>query len=176
MECSKSKFHKLKNYVIILLLIIFLISGCENIFAPKLDNSATQSIITDQTTIEGLFQNFKYSYTFKDTSVYSSLLTDDFIFTYRNYSSGYDESWDKFTEMRTTARLFLNAQKCEVVWNNIINQSGDTILTQLKRSFNFVITFNPSDIVRINGFADMSLTRASSDGKWRIKKWRDESF
>lgn len=172
MSFFKNIIGKISFFVFALLFFY----SCDNIFAPKIDNTPTHSIITDQTTIEGLFQNFKYSYTFKDTSVYSNLLTDDFIFTYRNYVSGYDESWDKPTEVLTTTRLFNNSQKCEVVWNNIINQYGDSIQYFVKRSFNLAITFNPSDIIRINGFADMTLTKSTSDNKWRLKKWRDESF
>ncbi len=162
------------------LILIFLIAGslysCDNIFSPKIDNTPPTNIITDQKTIDGVFKNFKYSYTFKDTSVYSNLLTDDFIFTYRDYVSGYDVSWDKPTEVRTTNGLFTNAQKLEVIWNNIIVQTGDSSTINLKRSFNLAITFNPSDIIRLNGFADMTLVRSPLDEKWRIKKWRDESF
>jgi hypothetical protein len=157
------------------ILLIFL-SACDNIFSPRLDESSPGTIITDQMTVEGLFQNFRYAYTFKDTSVYSNLLTEDFIFIYRDYNSGIDISWDKITEMRTTSGLFNNSQKLELIWNNIIFQSGDSLQQNLKRSFNLTITFNPSDIVRLNGFADMTLRRVSEEDKWRISKWRDESF
>lgn len=167
-----------KKYLLLLTgLIVFIsIQSCDNLFSPKLDTSAPSEIITDQKTIEGLFKNFKYSYTFKDTSVYSALLTDDFVFTYRDYVLGYDVSWDKPTEIRTTNGLFQNAQKLEVVWNNIITQFGDSLNVSLRRSFNLAITFNPNDVIRLNGFADMNLTRPTSDDKWKIRKWRDESF
>ena len=152
------------------------LNSCDNIFSPALDNSSPTSILTDQKTVEGLFQNFKYAYTFKDTTVYGNLLTEDFVFSYRDYTSGFDVSWDRATEMRTTNGLFQNAQKLDVVWNNIIFQGGDSLDQNIKRSFNLTITFNPSDIVRLNGFADMNLHRNSSDDVWRIKRWRDESF
>ena len=155
---------------------IFFLQGCNNIFNPKLDNTTPVSIITDQTTIDGAFQNFKYSYTFKDTSVYGNLLNSDFLFTYRDYNLGYDVTWDRPTEMKATNGLFLNAQKLEVLWNNIIVQSGDSLSMNVKRSFNLTITFNPSDIIRLNGFADMTFTRESVSSKWRISKWRDETF
>ncbi|MCX7834192.1 MAG: hypothetical protein N2490_08285 [Ignavibacteria bacterium] len=172
---------KLLHWKITLLLIgiftfCYVFYSCDNIFSPRLDITNNNPIITDQKTIEGLFQNFKYSYTFKDTMVYSNLLTDDFVFTYRDYVLGYDVSWDKPTEMRVTNGLFQNSQKTEVIWNNIITQFGDSLNVSIRRSFNLAITFNPSDVVRINGFADMILTRASTDDKWKIKKWRDESF
>lgn len=164
------------RYIFILFIFLFIFSSCENIFAPKIDNTSGQQIISDQTTIEGVYQNFKYAYTFKDTSVYSNLLTEDFVFTYRDYALGYDVSWDKPTELRTTNGLFQNSQKLEIIWNNIVLQVGDSLHQTIKRSFNLTITFNPSNIVRLNGFADMSLIKNSSDSKWRIYKWVDESF
>ena len=169
---------KFRNIIlsVFLLYTAFIITSCDNIFAPKIDESTPGSILTDQTTVDGLFQNFKYSYTFKDTIIYSALLTDDFVFTYRDYETGFDVSWDKPTDMKTTNGLFQNSQKLEVIWNNIIVQIGDSLALNVKRSFNLTITFNPSNIVRLYGFADMNLVRANAEDKWRIKKWRDESF
>lgn len=167
-----------KNILIILLLIIIPLYflSCDNIFSPKLDINTPVEILTDQKTIEGLFQNFKYSYTFKDTTVYGNLLTENFLFIYRDYTSGFDVSWDRATDMRTTNGLFQNSQKLEVVWNNIIFQGGDSLNQNVKRSFNLTITFNPSDIVRLNGFVDMNMVRNPETGVWRITRWRDESF
>lgn len=155
---------------------MFALSSCENIFSPRIDNTGSTSIITDQKTVEGLFQNFKYAYTFKDTLVYGDLLTEDFLFIYRDYAQGFDVSWDRQTEMRTTNGLFQNSQRLDIIWNNIVFQAGDSLNVSIKRSFNLSITFNPSDIVLLNGFVDMNLTRQSADDKWRIKRWRDESF
>lgn len=160
----------------VVLFCITAVSGCDNIFSPSLDNSTPTSILTDQKTVEGLFQNFKYAYTFKDTTVYGNLLTEDFIFIYRDYESGFDVSWDRATDMRTTSGLFQSAQKLDVVWNNIIFQGGDSLNQNVKRSFNLTITFNPSDVERINGFVDMNLYRPSADAVWKIQRWRDESF
>jgi hypothetical protein len=165
-----------KKNILIYFLFLLIFSSCENIFAPKIDNTTSAPIISDQTTVDGVFQNFKYSYTFKDTSVYSNLLTDDFVFTYRDYSLGYDVSWDKPTEIRTTNGLFQNSQKLEIIWNNIVLQVGDSLHLNIKRSFNLTITFNPSDVMRLNGFADMNLIKSPVDSKWRIYKWKDESF
>lgn len=166
----------MKRDLLIYFFFLLVFSSCDNIFAPKLDNSTSAPIISDQTTVDGVFKNFKYAYTFKDTSVYSNLFTEDFIFTYRDYALGYDVSWDKPTELRTTNGLFQNSQKLEIIWNNIILQVGDSLHQTLKRSFNLTITFNPSNIIRLNGFADMSLIKNTTDNKWRIYKWKDESF
>jgi len=168
-----------KNKVSLLLILCSLIiafSSCDNIFSPGLDTSTPTSILTDQRTVEGLFQNFKYAYTFKDTTVYGNLLTEDFIFIYRDYESGFDVSWDRATDMRTTNGLFQSAQKLDVVWNNIIFQGGDSLNQNIKRSFNLTITFNPSDVTRLNGFVDMNLFRLSAEDVWKIQRWRDESF
>ncbi|MEO8447006.1 MAG: hypothetical protein ABI528_05890 [bacterium] len=162
--------------LIIVIVLLTGLSSCDNIFSPGLDTSTPTTIITDQKTVEGLFQNFKYAYTFKDTTVYGNLLSEDFVFTYRDYESGFDVSWDRPTEMRTTHGLFQSAQKLDVVWNNIIFQGGDSLDLNIKRSFNLTITFNPSDIARLNGFVDMNLHRQSTDAVWKIKRWRDESF
>lgn len=160
----------------VFLTVMISVQSCDNLFSPKLDETPSVSIITDQMTIDGVFQNFKYAYTFKDTSVYSGLLTDNFLFIYRDYETGFDVTWDKPVEMKTTNGLFQNAQKLEIIWNNIVVQAGDSINVNVKRSFNLTITFNPSNIIRLYGFADMNLFRITPDDKWRIKKWRDESF
>ena len=127
-------------------------------------------------TVDGVFTNFKYAYTFKDTSVYSGLLTEDFLFVYKDWELGYDISWDKPTEMRTTSRLFQNSQKTDIIWNNITVYMGDSLNVNVKRGFNLTVTFNPSNVVRLFGFADMNLSRPDINSPWRIKKWRDESF
>jgi hypothetical protein len=172
----KKNFTRIRMILFAVVMIAMSFISCDNIFSPRLDENTPVSILTDQKTIEGLFQNFKYAYTFKDTTVYGNLLGDQFVFTYRDYVSGFDVSWDRATEMRTTNGLFNNAQKLEVVWNNIIFQGGDSLIQNVKRSFNLTITFNPSDIVRLNGFADMTMTRSAAEDKWKITRWRDESF
>lgn len=171
-----TRFKKISFAVVLAFVAAASFYSCDNIFSPSLDTSTPTSILTDQKTIEGMFQNFKYAYTFKDTTVYGNLLTEDFIFTYRDYESGFDVSWDRATEMHTTNGLFQSAQKLDVVWNNIIFQGGDSLDQNVKRSFNLTITFNPSDITRINGFVDMIVHRNSDQDVWRIKTWRDESF
>jgi hypothetical protein len=162
--------------ILFAVLAAFMFPSCDNIFAPKLDESNSNELLTDQKTIEGVFTNFRYAYTFKDTSIYSALLTDDFIFTYYDYENGFEVSWDKPTEMRTTSRLFQNSQKTDIIWNKIVVYIGDSLNVNVKRSFNLTITFNPSNVVRLYGFADMNFTRPTADGVWRILKWKDESF
>ena len=165
----------MKKYLLILLTAALpLVQSCFNPFAPKIDNTnSNQNIISDQKTIEGVFQNFKYSYIFKDTAIYGGLLTDDFVFTYFDYDLGVEVSWDRPTDMKTTNGLFTNTQDLNLIWNNIVFQEGDSLFTDVKRSFNLNITFNPNDIINFYGFVDLTLERPTTADIWRIKRWKD---
>jgi hypothetical protein len=164
----------IKFSLFFLLIIFIVINGCFNPFSPKIDNTqSNENIITDQKTIEGVFQNFKYAYTFKDTTIYGQLLSEDFVFVYFDYDLELDVSWDRVTDMKTTYGLFTNTQDLKLVWNNIVFQEGDSLDADVKRSFNLSIIFNPNDVVNFYGYADLTLTRPTNDDKWRIKRWRD---
>lgn len=149
--------------------------GCQNPFAPKIDNSIgdKNSPLSDQSTIDGIFQNFQYAYTFKDTMIYGNLLNTNFIFTYRNYDLGYDVSWGKNEEMKVTYGLFKNAERLDIIWNNIFVSSVDSNYANVVRGFNLTITFNPTDVFRVDG--KVNLTLAKSLGVWKITNWIDES-
>lgn len=149
-------------------------NSCVNPFAPKIDEnlSNSQSLISDLSNISGVFKNFQYAYTFKDTLIYSQLLDRNFIFSYRDYDIGADISWGRDEEMKVTYGLFQNTQRLDLVWNNIITMSGDS--THIVRSFNLTITFNPTDIVFIDGKVNLELSKDSNQ-KWKITHWIDES-
>jgi len=154
--------------------LVIIINSCYNPFAPKLDEnlSSSQSLISDLSSVDGVFKNFQYAYTFKDTLIYSQLLDKNFIFTYRDYNIGADISWGRDEEMRVTYGLFQNSQRLDLVWNNIVSISGDS--THIVRSFNLTITFNPTDIVYIDGKVNLELNK-DSNNKWKIIHWIDES-
>lgn len=154
-----------------------LFTGCKNPFAPTLNENIdnNNSTISDQKTIEGVFQNFQYAYTFKDTTIYGKLISEDFIFTYRDYDLGFDVSWGRDEEMKTTYGLFQNTQRIDLIWNNIILSSVDTLDANIVRGFNLTITFNPTDVIRLDGRVNMALQRNSVDSKWQILRWIDES-
>lgn len=156
---------------------IISLSGCINPFSPALDEEGgiADQLISDQKSIEGVFKNFLYSYTFKDTLIYGGLLADNFIFIYRDYEKGYDVSWSRDEDVRITHLLFNSADRVDLVWNNIIASSVDSLEASLIRSFNLVITFNPTDIIQIDGRVNLLLERKSATDKWMISRWRDES-
>lgn len=160
-----------------ILLGLFLLAGCINPFAPGFDETAgvTNSILGDQKTVEGVFQNFRYSYSFRDTTIYSQLLDRNFVFVYRDFDRGFDVPWGREEDMRTTYGLFQNVQNLDLVWNNIISFSGDSLKSNITRGFNLTVTFNPNDITRIDGYANLTLERKNLADIWKISRWRDES-
>ncbi len=152
-------------------------AGCKNPFSPKLDLSPNNSsqTLSDLTTIEGLFQNFQFAYTFRDTSIYGKLVSKDFVFTFRDYDKGFDVSWGRDDEMKTTNGLFTNSQRLDLIWNNIILSTVDTSNATIVRSFNLTVTFNPTDVIRIDGRVNLLLERKTSKSNWQMVKWIDES-
>lgn len=150
-----------------------LVSGCKNPFAPVLDTSegGNEAMISDLSNVDGVFKNIQYAYTFKDTTIYGGVIGNDFNFSYRDYSLGFDISWGRDEEMKATYGLFQNAQRLDLIWNNIVLISNDS--TNIVRSFNLTITFNPTDIERVDGKVNLQLTRNSN--KWQIVRWTDES-
>lgn len=136
------------------------------------DNSST---ISDLKTVDGVFQNFQYAYVFKDTTIYGELITEDFIFTYRDYDEAIDVSWGRDDEMKTTYGLFQTSQRLDLIWNNEVLNTQDSLNATIIRAFNLTITFNATDIVRINGRVNLSLRKDRMSEKWAIVKWIDES-
>ncbi len=159
------------------MILLILLTGCKNPFSPAFDDStdSNASTISDLKTVDGVFQNFQYAYTFKDTTIYGKLIGDDFIFTYHDYDQGFDVSWGRDEEMKTTYGLFQNAQRLSLIWNNIVLSTEDSLTANVVRGFNLTITFNPTDVIRLDGRVNMALKKNPSTQKWRISHWIDES-
>ncbi len=141
---------------------------------PGIDNSPAESTC-DPKTIDGIFRCFQASYTFRDTTVYGQLLDDNFVFVYRNYDLGVDISWGREEDMRSTYGLFQNAQKLDLIWNNIVTSTSDSNEVNVVRGFNLTIVFNPSDVEYVNGYANLIFQRQRVTDPWKIIRWRDES-
>ena len=156
--------------------LLLSLAAC-NPFAPTIDINSPggNSLISDQRTVDGVFQNIKYAYTFKDTTIYGQLLAQDFTFTYRDYDKVRDISWGRDDEMLTTSRLFDNAMNLNLIWNNTVGYSGDTLRAIITRSFNLTVTFNPSDVIRVDGRVSLDMRRTGDDMPWKIAQWKDES-
>jgi hypothetical protein len=149
--------------------------SCLNPFAPHLDNSPAETAC-DPTSVEGVFQCFQKSYSSRDTTLYGGLLEASFSFVYRDYDLGIDVTWGRDEELRTTYGLFQNAQRLDLIWNNIVSISTDySTRVNVVRGFNLTIIFNPNDIERVDGYANLTLERARITDPWKIIRWRDES-
>ncbi len=164
------------NFFLVILFVFssYALVSCVNPFAPKLNNDigTEGSLISDLTTVDGVFQNLQYAYTFKDTTIYGELLDKDFTFSYRDYDKEVDVAWSREDEMRITNSLFNNSERLDLVWNNIVTITGDS--TNIIRSFNLTITFNPTDIIFIDGKVNLQLKK-NKKSKWKILTWVDES-
>ena len=149
--------------------------SCVNPFAPRLNTNLQAELCSDLTKIDNVLCIFQNAYSFRDTTLYGSLLAPNFIFIYRDYDRGVDVSWARDTEMRTTYGLFQNVESLMLVWNNEISISESDTLTKIQRAFNLTVTFNPSDVSRVDGNAILTFARASVADQWKIVNWRDES-
>lgn len=171
------KRHIAQSLLAAMLLIgvLFAASSCFNPFAPRFVQQSSGTLLGDQRTLDGVFQNFRYAYIFKDTLTYGQLLAPNFVFIYRNYDRNVDVTWGRDEEMFSTNGLFRTAQTLDLVWNEIIFSSGDSLNTTIQRGFNLTITFNASDVIRLDGRVNLSLVREKPGDVWMIRRWRDES-
>lgn len=166
----------MKAHAAILALVGAGMAACTNPFAPaEVSRQGDAPILGDQTTIEGVFQNFRFAYVFRDTLTYGRLLDRSFAFVYRNYDDGVDVTWGRDEDMLATAGLFSAAQQLDLVWNDIIAADGDTVVQTIARGFTLTITLSPTDVIRANGRVNLRLERPNSTAPWRIVRWRDES-
>ena len=164
---------QLLKYCIISLILII---GCTNPFAPKLSDKPEEgSILGDQTTVDGVFQNLRYAYQFKDTLIYGNLLNDDFRFKFTNYETSMDESWGRDEDMLTTSRLFQASKSIDLTWNDVTNEIGDSVLKDISRGFNLNVVFSSNDIINVYGRVNLRITRKTTQDEWKISIWRDES-
>ncbi len=77
--------------------------------------------------------------------------------------------------MITTNGLFQNTERLDLIWNNIILSTQDSVFATIVRGFNLNITFNPTDVVRVDGRVNVSLRRDLVTKVWRMTRWIDES-
>ncbi len=171
--------QKLKPQILLLFFAFVtatVVYSCTNPFAPALTAiDDGHSLYSDQTTIEGVFDNFRLAYQYKDTTEYGKLLNYDFLFLYHNYDKGVDNKWGRAEDMLTTYNLFNSAQSLDLIWNSVLVSAGDSTLQEISRGFTLTIVFQPEDIVTIQGRAILTMKRDSTGEPWKISMWKDES-
>ena len=160
----------------LMIVVALSMSSCDNPFAPrKVERAQSAAGLGDQSTVDGVFQNFRYSYLTKDTLVYGRLLDTNFTFIFRDYDKGIDKSWGRDQDMIATSGLFRSCETLDLIWNNVITSVGDTLVRDISRGFNLTITFSASDVVYLQGRVNLRIARQRSSDVWMIQRWRDES-
>ena len=160
----------------LLLIVLVLWSVCINPFAPKLgDISSNLDIfLTPQKTPEEVMTNFRYAYILKDSLIYRNLLSDDFIFVWRDHENDTFVSWGKEVDIRKTVGMFNFFTVINLVWNstNYITYSPDSTTAEISKGF--VLTLDSE--LRITGEALFNLMKLQESGIWKITRWVDKSI
>lgn len=148
-----------------------------NPFAPSVDPNLESggSVLGDQRTVLGTFQNIQYAYTYRDTLIYGALLHPDFQFRYFNPDRGTDVVFNRDEEVRTTYNLFKGASLLDLQWNDIIGEEGDSLETDVTRAYTLRIALQANDVIRIEGRATLRFLRNTPTEVWLIRTWRDDS-
>jgi len=168
------------KFIVFILIICLTLVAC-NPFAPALDNSKDEgsNLLSDQKTPDGVCQNLKYAYTFRDTTVYGHLIDGNFTFIYPDYdnNNGADVTWGRYIEMQSAYALFQYAQRLDLIWNRITDSSfnADRTVATISRGFNLTVTLNPNQIIYVDGYADLTLGRQRPQDPWMITSWYDDS-
>jgi hypothetical protein len=152
--------------------------SCFNPFAPQLTRSleSVDLIITQQQSPEEVLQNFKVSYIFRDSLLYSDLLDTAFIFAYYDPeagTSGQIVSWNRDTDLRTTGRLFRHFHVIDLVWNSTITENINENTGEMSKQFDLTLVSDETDY-HVTGRAVFSF-RKCWDNRWRITHWDDVS-
>ncbi|MBN2104345.1 hypothetical protein JW835_09935 [bacterium] len=152
--------------------------ACWNPFAPELTRSLESAglIVTEQKSPEEVLQNFKVSYIFKDSLLYSGLLDTAFVFEYYDPemgTSGQNITWTRDTELRTTGRLFRYFQMIDLIWHSTIYELSGEDTSRISKQFDLTLVSAETDY-HVTGRAEFTL-RKCWDDRWRIKRWKDES-
>lgn len=165
----------MRTRLLALLIAVTAGPGCLNPFAPGLGEADDDGVCSDLRTIENVFCAFRNAYAFKDTTLYGAVIAPGFTFVYTDYDRAVDVAWGRDDEMRTTYGLFQSAQSLSLTWNDLLASEGNDTLWRAVRGFNLTVTFNPSDVTMVDGYANFTLARAGREAEWRIVRWRDES-
>jgi hypothetical protein len=153
------------------------VASCTNPFAPRLEPEleTPSSVLGDPRTVEGVFQNIRYAYNYRDTLIYGNLLHRDFEFRYYNTDRGTDVTFNRDEEMRITANLFKSADQIDLQWNDILSEDGDSLNYNVTRSYHLKLVLQASEVFRVDGRATLRLVRNSPNDAWLIRVWRDDS-
>lgn len=175
--------HRLNKLKYTIILSFLLISGCINPFAPSLNDDLGDFdfILSDQSTTEGVFTNFRFAYNFKDSLVYSDLLDSSFLFISKNYATTpiTDLTWGRDVDIKTTMGLFRHFQTLNLSWEGTIFErpiDDDSSLVEVKKRFQLTLD-GGAEFPTINGEAlFLLINKPKTDNPfWMITRWEDIS-
>ncbi len=149
--------------------------SCLNPFAPHLNTGLGLDLCGDLTQAENVFCAFRNSYTFKDTTLYGSLLSPDFIFIYTDYDQLVEKNWGREDEMRLTYTMFQSVQSLALTWNSELSLSESDTLLSMERGYTLTVSFTATDVLQVNGVADFIFLRPHAGDSWKILRWQDKS-
>jgi hypothetical protein len=158
-------------------LLAAIVASCTNPFAPRLEPELVppSSVLGDQRFVDGVFQNIRYAYNYRDTLIYGSLLHRDFEFRYYNTDRGTDVTFNRDEEMRITSNLFKSSDQIDLQWNDILAEDGDSLTYNVTRSYHLKLILQANEVFRVDGRATLRLVRTSPNDVWMIRVWRDDS-
>lgn len=149
--------------------------SCLNPFAPHLDPNLGQQSCGDLLQVENIFCTFRNAYSFKDTTIYGTLLAPDFVFIYTDYDALVERNWGREDEMRLTYSMFESIQSLSLIWNREVPMSASDTTLVIERGYNLTVVFSPEDVIRVDGVAEFLLVRTRIGNPWKILRWHDKS-
>jgi hypothetical protein len=168
------RFKALLLYTIVLISVL----AC-NPFAPGLDEISIDrnKLLGDRSTLTGFFSWFRNAYELRDSTLYGQIISNDFRFTFLDFSKNVETYWDRDVEMKTTHNMFRNVKQASLQWNNFVyadTSLSDTVAS-VERYFNITIIQDDQNIYRGTGSARLLLKRKAKGEPWRIAAWYDRS-
>jgi len=162
-----------------LIMIICLMScsamSCLNPFAPRINTGLGVELCADLTQAENIFCAFRNAYSFKDTTLYGSLLAPNFVFIYTDYDQLVEKTWGRDDEMKLTHTIFQSVQSLTLIWNSEIAFTETDTSEVVERGYDLTVTFGPTDVQEVNGVAEFYFTRLHAGDSWQILRWHDKS-
>ncbi len=170
---AKKSSKDLRNLVMVAGLMVFLLSGCLNPFAPE-EGDLSSDIWDPQVTVGGLLDNFRTSYALQDSLRYADLIAEEFVFQYFDFEVNRYEQWYRETELTATGGLMSSVDRLDLRWGTLTPASMDTFSipdTTVEFTVRYMLT--AGQFASLNGFARFQV-RTGDDGRFRIVMWKDD--
>jgi hypothetical protein len=160
-----------------MILFIIFFYAC-NPFAPPYiteDDGTDLNDLYNQKNPSDVLTKFQYTYTFKDSIMYSDMLDSSFIFISKNYNTSPPTTikWGRDTDIKTTIGLFKHFNVIELVWGDTLYYTQDSLNAEINISFQ--LTFDGGrEFPTIIGESLFYFIKKSNQN-WLITRWEDRS-